>query len=845
MSKCLTNILSDPNFEKALAEKKISAKTVEEFVDVMEQFKKARDEGMLTDAEYRQKMNNFIQERRNLNVKQAIIAKEELFKRAKLDRLALGESFRGRPDEAYMGLLSKTPFWGKKNSVSAEIEVRQKEYLNFLSTRIAQYGEDTEQVFLNTNGALDEEIINGMWDKAYGTNFAEKSPVEARNVAEVYYDFDRLMFKEKRDLNIPVNDLQGHLIRVKYSPAKAIEMGVEEFKKNMLPLIDMKKTFSDNGFDTPKKINDFLTEAYSSISRGTFGLEDVSKGKRVSDEFTGVGAQKGIADRLTEKRSIHFKGPKEFHTAMKTFGDGPISVQIYREAVGNARMLGIYSQLGTQPEATVLSSMQRVVKQLRRSGREAEAVRLEGKESAIMNVVKQITGTINDPENLTLASFDRALGNLEAVSKLANVGIRSFSNFAGQASVVRNSTGQNFLGSLIETAMESVANIPEGSRKVIFRDLGERFEDMVAAYVDTTNPFGVERGTSKLARHMNRFNGLAAVNEIGARGTSISLRKSWFRVADKPFEKVPANIRAWMLSSGVDASEWRAMAHMKSESGIVSPDLVSEVPDELVKDILNQKTSKIEKGRTVSQWKNDFRRRLEAGIIRDSKDSTTTPDAREMGAMMGSSQAGTPERTMRAMLMRFKSFTFQSVNVMRSIMNSGVDARALENGIARSQGNDLMGLGQFILTGTGLAFLAEHFIALGSGKPPPDPNDPNTWLKAASKSGAGGLYADFVTGEWDRYEFAGSLLGPTLGNLTPIAKAGALARKEVMGENETGFQSAGSEMTRVLRSYIPFQNAMLMKQALDYVQYDLIDGAINPDRQRRRELRELREELQR
>jgi hypothetical protein len=240
---------------------------------------------------------------------------------------------------------------------------------------------------------------------------------------------------------------------------------------------------------------------------------------------------------------------------------------------------------------------------------------------------------------------------------------------------------------------------------------------------------------------------------------------------------------------------------------------------------------------SMESYRRGLENKLRAFMIQSADIATTTAGAREASRLNMGRRVGTAEGEFVRLFGRFKSFTLQSFSITKTFLNSNANSDMLAKGVLASQGKSYGLLAQWILMGTALGYVGDTMVRASRGDGPQDPSSPGVWFDSMAKSGVGGMYVDFFNGEWDKYDYGASFLGPTLGQIPTLAKA---TSKTLKGDFAGGTQNTA----KLLRSYIPFQQAVGMKQLLDFAQYDLMNETLNPGSSEKYRLKKMQEKSQ-
>jgi len=500
-----------------------------------------------------------------------------------------------------------------------------------------------------------------------------------------------------------------------------------------------------------------------------------------------------------------------------------------------ARSTALVEKFGNNPQAALEADIIRVNSMLAKEGKKLVDVK------RVRSMFNEIASTDKTPGNATVAKVGAAIRTINVVSKLGATGIRSLSNLAAGAVELKGPTGKNFLESIVGYTKDWAASVPHGFREVFANEFNEFANDMQQQMMHQLDVGAIGVG-QKAARMMMKYNGMDVMNASAKQAVAIRIQKGWATNASKAFEKLDAKMQGALLESGIDANDWKlfskAIEELPDGRKVVTPEAIKLLTEADTKEIRAAKGVRI----SHDNYIRDLELKMRAQVIQSANIATTTAGYRERSALNGDKDIGTFEGEMRRVLFQFKSFVLQSMNLGKRFMNANPNQAMLEKGILMSQGKDVTSVAQWAVTGTLLAYTADTVYRTLVGKEIQDPKDPQTWIEAMGKSGAGGVWADFAAGPWEKFSYGDNLLGPTLGQVSGVAEVVSRTRDAAIAGKNPATKSAIAGTSKLVRNNIPFQNFPLVKQGLDYVQWEVIQTALTPDFKAKQQLKKVREE---
>jgi hypothetical protein len=830
---CFTRLMN-PEIKKALfGEREVPEALVRRVVQDLEAIKQNMDNGNIDMKTYKSRVQEYIADQKQLTEAQVIMRAENLRKTRENMSFLSQPGFAKDPAEGFKAMISKTTTLANKanQSISAMAGARLEKWGNYMTAELTRNGD--MPIFLS--GQLDKEIYQATEALSKGLAPDPKLPAEAVRMGKVVNDLNRLLYKDMRDAGIPVRNLEGRVTRQNHEIGKVREAGFDNWWAETLPKLNQSRTFGALAGDMQA-----MTQAgrniYSKIVSGRYGLDDVIGNAEVGD-FLALGGEKSLADRMSEARNLHFSDSSGAYEYNQKFGKGNLAIDVYQEMRRNARSVAMFERLGDKPRASLEANIERMQSKLRSEGNQAGAERLASQKDRIMAQFDQVSGTLSIPGSQSLAKIGNAIGTLETLSKLWNIGIRSAANVAGAVVEFKNSSGQNIMESTAGMLKSWLSEFPESAKQTWASEGHEFLTDMQHMMINETDQGLVESGGQKAARFMLKYNGQDFMNNAAKNAFALLTQRTWAKQAGKSFAELEPRMQAALLNGGIDKHDWKVLSKAieTDERGrtLITPEAIQNLSDQDVRAALADRGGRRQ---APEKYRNDLELRVRAYLIQAGDLVTTTAGAREQSRLNLGTQRGTVEGEMTRLLTRFKSFTLQSMNIAKKFMNSNPNTDQLEKGILMSQGKDMQSLAEWVVMGSVIAYGGDTLIRAMDGKGAKNPKDPMTWLDSMAKSGAGGTYVDFFNGEWDKYNFLGNVFGPTASTVGQAAVATSQVLKGNSGD-------AINTSTKMLRSYIPFQQAIGVKQGLDYLQYNVVNEALNPGSTERHKLSQTRKQM--
>lgn len=242
-------------------------------------------------------------------------------------------------------------------------------------------------------------------------------------------------------------------------------------------------------------------------------------------------------------------------------------------------------------------------------------------------------------------------------------------------------------------------------------------------------------------------------------------------------------------------------------------------------------------GKKIGKAREDMREELTSALrafyVDRAETAVIEPDAETLAIMRQGTQGGTVYGELLRFIGQFKSFGVALTQKVLAREAYGYGADSL--GQALKEGQSLRGLANVILASTLFGYAAGAAKDLIKGRTPRDPNDPKTWLAAATQGGGFGIYGDFMLGQYDRMggDLLSKLAGPVIGVVADVDEI----RGRIFKELTDGDGDVAATTLRTLVNNTPFLNLFYTRMALDYALLYEVQEAMNPGYLRRMERR--------
>lgn len=622
------------------------------------------------------------------------------------------------------------------------------------------------------------------------------------------------------------------------------EASYQEWKRIILPLLNRERTF---GIKKPDK---FLRQVHENLYAGEFKRTQIVKdGEEITDiiglrpEINTLSGSK--AKSVSASRVLHFKDARSSYDYAKQLG---IHTRLY-DAVraqinSDANSVALMRAFGPNAEAGFRKMVDEAKAIAKTRGVEIDDFTHQSGVKKIEDAWKSASGQLNNPVEKPLGRFADILLTIQSVSKLFGATITSI----GDVAFVWHAMRQMGVGR-IDAGLRVMGSLPKG--------------------FEAFRPFAREGNEAAMFYRMNAVASDAISGEVMSRmGTLVSQggrSGEWLRTANEGFFRWNF-LTQWTES--VKAAAFHAHASLLGEMAhLRMPDLPIEVSTPLREvgitdlqwDLIRQGARDIDGNRFLGadalddidvspmlkekglkdtatnrkKLKDDLRIKTIAYFRSFQDRAVPSPGAHErIIQTAGGTSKDTPYGAVNALFWQFKTFPITVYNkVIRG--NKGMAEFYQKNG---SYWFDVAIL---VAATTITGYLSGMFKDALKGRGPKPLDRGKTWMDAALRGGAMGIYGDMLFQQYDkgRRDFISTFAGPTAGSIVNpgIATAQQLLAAPFADDPGDQFKKAAKGTLDILGSNVPKPGAsyLLIKPIFDYTVGFAINEFFQPGWERR------------
>lgn len=873
---CLLNILKPENIKAFFGENPPPEAAIKQMAADLRQLKASTDADA-TLGSYNSRLNAYIKDVEFQKQVEAGWKAAELRKARVISDFMQQKSNYDSPFQAFKAKLSGNTTLlsiGGRDSTFGRVGALHNE----ISTKIFHGLADMKLEEIAQAGTLDGEARQVARALSLGETMPNVSD-EGKQYGLLMHQVNKSMLAAAREADIPVRNLPGFTGSITEDLSKLHTTEFEKWNEDVRAAgIDREKTFGTSAGD--KAAEDKILKTIFDAKRLGFGSPDSAVPKISEEVREGV----SYSRKLSERRVLKFQDAVAEQKYLDGYGKGNYLQTTLSDVARKSRMIGLVSHWGENPEAGLTNAIDTQLDKYKADNRMDLYNDLSKGRKELEDIMHVATNKSSIPGLNTKATIVDGILTAQAVAKLGYSGIMSLPNLAVTASTLRSYTGSGFMENMARIGSDWLKGFPAESRAAFAREAGFAISDANTSSIQSGNTmFGsVGRGFSYLAKNMQKFNGMDFVNSMQfhfARHFMADVAES----ATKSWENINPQMKTGLLMAGITEKDFPLLQHAIEEMPDGRKMVTVEGISNLDKSLVTEQAA--EKGLSASGYINDLKSRYHGTIIHGMTDSTTSSTWRERAIISRGQEKGTWPRAVFDLVGQFKQFLFQAGNIATKIANQTADPVALAKGELTNSGSYAYGeMAKFLMGTTAMGAMAlvmkEEIKRAGNfafdegndafhkamgwapaqpvvtpGKHNIDPRSSEFWLEAMNRGGAGGMFMDALLGDNDAFPYAESLLGPTVGPLADVGlKELAVGRRGLIGKiGSLGADSgltkaqkndAASSGLRVLKGMVPFGQAPLMEQALNYGYYNVFKEYMSPGYVQRRALRQQRESVE-
>lgn len=713
---------------------------------------------------------------------------------------------------------------GARLSVGTQEKVIHGQYLGRLVAELESA--DLLSEFKNNDMSEDVYIEMGELGKEGGTpgSSGNKKAMEAAKIIE---GVTSEMVARQNRAGANIGKLPGYVVRQTHDMDEIRRAGgvgtskenraksYQVWRDHTLPLLDLIETFK--GQDSEKFMRDVHEALYTGVHGPSLG----------EFESTTHGLRFDLSKQVSKERVLHFK---DSHAAWKyneRFGTRSLKDQVFSDIFYRARSIALMENFGPKVEENfdrLMRELNEDARAMADAGKQTDSL----KDRRIEYLFDTITGKVDIPKSHSLA---KASNIARAIATLSRMGSTVISALTDKVFMNQEFAYQG-IGRLDRWSAQLIGMTSSPEKREMLRLMGVAMDGIIGSTVSRYTTHQSVAG--KMHRLQQLFFDLNFLNwwTDSNKGAAAELFSSHIGAhADVEYKNLPNEIGRVLSLYGIKEHEWNAIRSVawKNDHGdrFITPDQVKNVDEKLVNRLLHSMDLKDVPANRLRAL-SELETRLRAYISDRVDFAVPTPGVETKKWTTLGTQAGTIEGEAVRMIMMFKSFP---IAILAKIMGReiyGTGSNSLKHW-ALNNHKGKFNTAMLIAMTMAAGYMSGAIRDALKGRTPKRLIDDEgnivsrTLLDAASRGGGLGILGDFLFNEYDKqYQtLTGSLAGPVLGQLDPLAEITTMVKR---GEYDRALDRSG----KFMRDNTPFINLFYLRPILDYFVFWNLQEMMDP-----------------
>ena len=570
---------------------------------------------------------------------------------------------------------------------------------------------------------------------------------------------------------------------------------------------------------------------------------ELKTGSDINAPYSAPGVRKDNVSYLSH-RTLHFKDAASFLAYHNTFGTGTLSGAIQNSMRNGAKRIGLMERLGNNPFSmldTLVHNERKRIDQVLKTATNPEEIKKLNKQVTALNSAYNTSGKIptgklagqlslltgegDAPVNVTLAKLGKITRGIMTLTRMGFSGVMSV-NDMGSTAVWERAVGVD-LRDVAKGAIGDYVKRYSPAERQALQKIGMLVKAEWGLALSRLDPADQVPGAmTKLVNGFYKLNLVQFMSEMKKAGHALRMSSHVASSAKESWDNVLPELKGKLEWHGITKKEWGLVKDMVVDSPEIGPildsSLARNISDEKLLPFMDSTFHSAPKEVQEVELRK-ARRNIESKILGffadDSLFAVQEPDIKTHYRMTQGSRAGTPTGEVIRSIMQFKSWPIMWIDRQWR-------AKAWQK--FNKEGVDIPGIVFFITTGMISGYTVSAIKDLIKGNTPKSLSKYETWLDIVYNWGVGGLYNDFVTGQYDTSgPLSNMVMGPTLSTLNDYSKTIPLLAR---GEGEKAADIAiKSSLTN-----IPYMNLWFAKAAADTLILDNVKETLSPGYRARR-----------
>jgi hypothetical protein len=621
---------------------------------------------------------------------------------------------------------------------------------------------------LRADKKFNREVVEEMFHLASGAGTKSVTGNEnALKMANIFNTHKELQRAILADHGVMVRRLEGHVLMQKHNDVLISSAGLDEWKRQVLPLLNKERTFA--GADPDGVLDDIFKEL-------TFSA-------------TGGG---NLADRLEASRALHFKDAESLLAYDAAFGSqNDFIAGVIEQYSARAYNIGIVKRMGPNPEGM----LNRMIGAGVASAKDAGEGTFDRKFADIL--FSALTRQDAHPSNNIWGRVVDYATALQDVSKLGFATAASVTDLATvMATLQRSGVGYFTAAKSIAGDLRRLSRTPE--EKAALASMGIEIDSIISSAAMRFSGVDMPMGLAHKARQtFFKLNGLEWWTRMRQGGFALAMSNHLAGQVRKSFGSLDPKLQRTFREYGIDAKGWDKIRDIEVFEGQGRKFMV---PDQSLGELADK---------------------LRSMFANESTYAVPMPGIRERATVYRGLDRGTVPGGLARLIAQFKMFPITiATKMVPRTYNEGIG----HLGLLMAQ-MTLLGYVSGAIRDTLQGKKPRNLLNREGGV------DMKVLIDAMARGGSLGIYGDLITQDFSEYgkSLGGALAGPTFKTVGDALGISQGAAKDLFENgSHADWGKHGAKAVRLAASNTPFANLFYTKAAGDYLITHNLQEWLNP-----------------
>ena len=583
---------------------------------------------------------------------------------------------------------------------------------------------------------------------------------KAYEIAKIIKKWNDIILQDKNDLGANIKKMPGYIFRQSHQQDKMLKAAgkvtTDEASHKAAWISKIKSKLNHEltfkGEDADKVLSDIWT--------------NLIDGKHIQSVYGSMNyGSSNIPRRQRANRVLHFKSGKDFYDYDQEFGIGDLGKSLEFGFTKSAQDIGLVKQLGTNPKKNLETIINLLKNHYRGKGKNIKNLSYD----KIKNDFEQLDGSINIPDDATVAKIGAGIRTLQTIGKLDQVTITSLTDIVYMMAEA-NYQGMNIFGTFHSALKELKRVHSPAELKEILEPLNLGLEHFTGQFSEHfTTKEGMIGNFSNVQSGFFKMIGFTGLMRRYKSSFALMMQNHYGNLTEKSWDLLPDKTKNVLGQFNIDGAKWEIMRKTKLTDAdgrkFLTLKNLDDIPNNMVIDYINKFKPEIKKitdkkildvkKEIQSNWRMFLYDRIHFAILE--------PGAREKAAISRGFRKGDIIGEMWHMATQFK--TFPIIVIMKALAR---EFKGYQPGMKYNA--TIPSLAMMSIMGTVMGYMVLSIKDMLRGREPRDPKDLKTIAAAFTQFGGGGIVWDLFNAQISRSSGGAltTLAGPTYSDIEGI-----------------------------------------------------------------------------